>query len=124
MAPRNYREFWRFYVGEHRKPLTRRLHFAGTSGALLCVLAAIVGGLPWLLLAAPVIAYGLAWTGHALVENNTPATFRHPLRSLVADFHMYGLMWAGRMDAELRRLAALDEARREAPPDGRGASGH
>ncbi len=119
MAFRSYREFWRFYVGEHRKPLTRRLHFAGTSGALLCVLAAIVAGLPWLLLGAPVIAYGLAWTGHALVEKNTPATFRHPLRSLVADFHMYGLMWAGRMDAEVRRLTAPGEARHEAPPDGR-----
>ncbi len=120
MAFRSYREFWRFYVGEHRKPLTRRLHFAGTSGALLCVLAAILSGRPWLLLGAPMIAYGLAWTGHVLVEKNTPATFRHPLLSLVADFHMYGLMWAGRMDAEVRRLTALDEARHETPPDGRG----
>ncbi len=74
-------------------------------------------------LTSPVVAYGLAWIGHVLVEKNTPATFRHPLRSLVADFHMYGLMWAGRMDAEARRLAALDEARHEAPPDGRGARG-
>jgi hypothetical protein len=100
---RSYREFWPFYVAEHRRPATRRLHFIGTTGALLCVLAAAVTRKPSLLLAALLIAYGIAWIAHFFVERNRPATFRHPFYSLIGDFHMYGLMWAGRMDEEVRR---------------------
>ena len=102
-AFQGYREFWVFYVGEHRRPLTRRLHFAGTTGAILCIAAAIYFGGVWLAVLAPVIAYGLAWTGHFWVEKNSPATFKYPLWSLTADFHMYALMVAGRMDDEVRR---------------------
>ncbi len=101
----SYRAFWPHYVRQHRRPLTRWLHFAGTTTALGFVLAAAVVGEPLLLLAAPASGYGLAWIGHAFVERNRPATFERPLWSLIGDFHMYGLMWAGRMDAEVARLA-------------------
>jgi len=55
-AFRGYQQFWGYYVGEHRRPLTRWLHFAGTTGAILCVAAAIYLGNFWLLALAPVIA--------------------------------------------------------------------
>jgi hypothetical protein len=99
-----YREFWSFYVGEHRRPATRWLHFVGTTMFLLCLVLAAILGEPWLLLLGPLLAYGPAWIGHFFIERNRPATFRHPLRSLIADFHMYGLMWLGRMEAEIARL--------------------
>ena len=100
----DYRQFWTFYVGEHRRPSTRRLHFAGTSLLLLGLALAWILASPWFLLAAPIAAYGPAWIGHFLIEGNRPATFRYPVRSLIADFHMYGLMWLGRMDSEVSRL--------------------
>ena len=104
----SYREFWPFYVSQHLKPGTRLLHFIGTSAALLCIIAAIISYDWWLLLLGPVVAYGPAWIGHFFVERNRPATFSHPFWSMVGDFHMYGLMWAGRMETEIRRLAASD----------------
>jgi hypothetical protein len=99
---RTYAEFWPTYVNAHRHPVTRTLHFIGTSLAILCLIAGFIS--PWWMLAAPVIAYAFAWVGHFRVEKNTPATFGHPIWSLISDLKMYGLMWLGRMAAETERL--------------------
>jgi hypothetical protein len=96
--------FWRHYVNQHRDPLTRRLHFAGTLLAILSLAGAILWQSVWLALAVPVVAYGFAWVSHVAVERNSPATFRHPLRSLVSDLRMFGLMCLGRMDDEVKRI--------------------
>lgn len=109
---RSYRAFWPLYVGEHRRPLTRRLHFFGTLGAIGCIAAAAALAAPWLLPLALLMGYGFAWVGHFFVEKNRPATLRYPLWSLIADFHMFALMLAGRMDAEARRVEAGARAER------------
>lgn len=102
----NYRAFWPFYVREHRRPETRMLHFVGTSAAIALIVLAAVLGEPWLLLPAVVSGYFFAWTAHFFVERNRPATFTYPLYSLIGDFHMYGLMWFGRMNAVAARHTA------------------
>jgi hypothetical protein len=89
---RNYQEFWPFYLQQHSKRTTRAWHFVGTSCVFVCVVLAIVLANYWLLLLAPVIAYGLAWFSHFFIEGNKPATFGHPFWSLRADFQLYGSM--------------------------------
>lgn len=101
----SYREFWPYYVSEHLQPMTRRLHFMGT-GLLLPVVYLAVTVSPWWLLAMPLVGYGFAWGAHFFVEKNRPATFTYPVWSLLGDFHMFGLMLLGRMDEEVRRVAA------------------
>ena len=101
---RSFEEFWPYYVGEHRRVATRRLHFAGTTAAILCAVAAAIFLEPWLLPAALAVAYGVAWIGHFFVEGNKPATLRHPLWSMRGDIRMYLLMWRGRMGGEVDRL--------------------
>lgn len=66
------------------------------------VLALVTMEWKWLLL-APVIAYGFAWYSHFFIEGNKPATFGHPLWSLVADFRMVFLMLTGKLDEELQK---------------------
>jgi hypothetical protein len=100
----SYREFWPYYVSEHLRPMTRRLHFIGT-GLLVPIVYLAVTVSPWWLLVMPVAGYGFAWSAHFFVENNRPATFTYPLWSLVGDFHMFGLMLLGRMDEEVHRIA-------------------
>ncbi len=98
-----FEEFWPFYLREHAQPVTRALHFTGTSLALLFALAAIVLGTPRLLLVGLVAGYAFAWVGHFFVEHNRPATFKHPLWSFRADFRMLRCALTGRLAAELER---------------------
>jgi len=99
----HYRDFWPLYLAEHSQPATRALHYLGTAlGLALLVAAAALDD--WHLVPAAFVAgYAFAWIGHAFVERNRPATFTHPLWSLVSDFRMFGLWLAGRLGAELKR---------------------
>jgi len=98
-----YSDFWPFYVSQHSQIGTRHLHFIGTSGAIAFIVLAVVLPELWLLLGTPVCGYLFAWAGHFFVEKNRPATFRYPIFSVLGDFHMYGLMWLGRMDAAAKQ---------------------
>ncbi|MDF3836095.1 DUF962 domain-containing protein [Cupriavidus basilensis] len=93
----NFAAFYPFYLNEHRDRTCRRLHFAGSTVALLCLLALLLSGNWWWLAAAVVSGYAFAWVGHFVFEKNRPATFRHPLYSLMGDWVMYGDIWRGRI---------------------------
>jgi hypothetical protein len=99
-----FEEFWPFYVGEHRDPVCRALHYVGTSLAIGTVATAALTGNPGWLLLTPIVGYGPAWVGHYLIEGNVPATFEHPLWSLRGDLRMLRLALRGRMAAEVERL--------------------
>ncbi|MDO1530316.1 DUF962 domain-containing protein [Fulvimonas sp. R45] len=93
----SFREFYPYYLGEHRDRRCRRLHFAGSTLVLLAVVLAIATGRwAWLWL-APVAGYGFAWVGHFAYEKNRPATFRHPLWSLMGDWVMYWQVLRGKV---------------------------
>ena len=90
-------EFYPFYLGEHANPACRRLHFVGSSLVLGCIVAAFVTGNLWWLAGMPIAGYGFAWVGHFFFEHNRPATFRHPLYSLIGDWVMYKDILIGRI---------------------------
>jgi hypothetical protein len=92
-----FREFYPYYLSEHENPTCRRLHFAGTSLVSACVVAAMVTGNAWWLVAAPVAGYAFAWVGHFFFERNRPATFTYPIYSLIGDWVMFGQMLTGRI---------------------------
>jgi hypothetical protein len=93
----SFSEFYPYYLGEHSDRTCRRLHFVGTSlviATLAYVIAWQAYGLLWLL---PIFGYGFAWVGHFVFEKNKPATFRHPLYSLIGDFAMFRDMLTGKI---------------------------
>lgn len=93
----SFRQFYPYYLGEHRNRTCRRLHVAGSTLVVLVVLLAIVSrDLRWLWL-APLAGYGFAWVGHYVYEKNRPATFRHPLYSLMGDWVMFWQVLRGKV---------------------------
>jgi hypothetical protein len=93
----SFAEFYPFYLNEHGNRSCRRMHFIGSSLVIVVIaLAMLSGQLRWLWL-APVAGYGFAWIGHYVIEKNRPATFRHPLYSLLGDWVMYGQMLRGKI---------------------------
>ncbi len=84
-----FAEFYPYYLGEHADPTCRRLHVVGTGLAIVLALVAVALQAWWLLAGVPVAGYGFAWIGHFFFERNRPATFRHPLYSLVGDFALF-----------------------------------
>jgi hypothetical protein len=77
--------------------MSRRLHFVGTTFAVLLALLATVRGPSSLYIGALVCGYGFAWIGHYFFEHNRPATFKHPIYSLIGDFAMARDILVGRI---------------------------
>lgn len=99
MEFKSFKEFYPFYLGEHANLTCRRLHFFGTAGVLSLILLIFFTGNFALLWALPIIGYGFAWAGHYIFEKNRPATFKHPLYSLMGDFKMFWDILVGRVKA-------------------------
>ncbi|MEO7246247.1 MAG: Mpo1-like protein [Rubrivivax sp.] len=93
----SFAAFYPYYLGEHRNPTCRRLHFVGTTLSLVCLgMLVTTGGWGWLI-GALACGYGFAWVGHFFFEKNRPATFKYPLYSLLGDHVMYKDIWTGRL---------------------------
>ena len=110
-----FEAFWPFYVGEHRLPVCRGLHYIGSLLAPTVLVTAIVTQNWWLLLLVAVAGYGPAWIAHFGLEKNRPATFTYPVWSLLADYKMLGLAVRGRMAKEVTRLYGSPHPAPDAP---------
>ena len=92
----SFAEFYPFYLSEHSRSATRRLHFIGSSLSLAClVLLVLTGDLYWIL-AGLLCGYGLAWFAHFIFEKNRPATFQQPVYSFMGDWKMFWEILTGR----------------------------
>jgi len=93
----SFAEFYPYYLSEHQDRTCRRLHFVGSTVALVCLIVLVFTGNLWWLLGAAISGYAFAWVGHFGFEKNRPATFRHPFYSLMGDWVMYRDIWVGKI---------------------------
>ena len=100
---KSFREFWPYYLAEHRLPICRAWHYFGTSMATSLFAWLLWQGhyasLWWVLIAG----YAPAWIGHFVFEKNRPATFTYPRWSLIADYKMFWYWLSGQLDEEMQR---------------------
>lgn len=93
----SFSRFYAYYLTQHANPVSRTLHFAGSSIVLAILAYAIAAQQWWALLLMPVVGYAFAWTGHFVFEGNKPATFGHPFYSLASDWVMWWQMLCGKV---------------------------
>ncbi|WBV61133.1 DUF962 domain-containing protein [Chryseobacterium camelliae] len=93
---KTFKEFYLFYLTEHRKTGTRIFHFIGTLLVFVVIGYVISSGKERFLWYIPIFGYGFAWLNHALIEKNKPATFKYPLWSLVSDFRLFFELLTGK----------------------------
>ncbi|MDD3764365.1 MAG: DUF962 domain-containing protein [Nevskiales bacterium] len=94
---KTFAEFYPYYLQEHSDRTCRRLHFVGSSLALLIIAYAVFSQQWWLCLVALVQGYAFAWVGHFFFEHNRPATFKYPWLSFKGDWKMWWQMLTGRI---------------------------
>lgn len=99
----SFKQFWPFYLGEHRRAGSRYLHYFGTISANLLLVFLLLQQY-WLWLPSVLlVGYLPAWIGHFVIEKNRPATFRHPLWSLMGDYKMLFMAITGKLEQEFNR---------------------
>ncbi len=98
VIPRTFlSDFYPFYLSEHSNRTSRRLHFIGTTTALVLLVSAFITQFWWLVVVALLQGYAFAWMGHFFFENNKPATFEHPWLSFLGDWLMWWEILTGKI---------------------------
>jgi hypothetical protein len=95
---KNMKEFYPFYLNEHKRKGTRISHFIGTSLFFIFILLSIVLWNFCFILLAITSPYAIAWFGHFFIEKNKPAAFDYFWLSLMSDFKMYFEILSGDLD--------------------------
>ncbi len=85
----SFTQFYPYYLSEHQNLTCRRLHFIGSTLILVLLVYTLMTEHWMLLWYVPVLGYGFAWVGHLFFEHNKPATFKHPVYSLLGDWVMF-----------------------------------
>ena len=105
---KNYHEFYRFYLTEHRSLASRRLHVVGSSIGLYFFGQAICKRQPKYALYGLASGYACAWVGHFFFEHNKPASFKQPLYSFISDWRMLSDVVRGRLSLIDRQFDKIE----------------
>ena len=109
------KEFYPFYLSEHKDKTCRILHFIGTFLVFITLFIAIFTQNWWLFLAIPFVGYGFAWVGHFFFERNKPATFQYPAYSLASDFILFFDLLTGKRKFDANNEKVISNHDRTAP---------
>jgi hypothetical protein len=111
----SYAEFWPYYISEHRSALSRRLHFVGTTGFVLILMAGLFTA-PLRMGLALGLSAGLVLAGFRMESRRSAAplllgvigvcTLANPF-VLLGVLWAYGFAWFGHFRVEGNRPATF-----------------
>lgn len=93
MEPKNFDEYYKYYLTLHQKSSTKIFHIIGNIATIIYILIAIklsfvnLFFLPMLLI-SPFIIYPFAWYSHLFLEKNKPAAWSNPIWAKMCDWRM------------------------------------
>ncbi len=93
----SFREFYPFYLSEHKKAETKLFHVIGSFIVILLFCFAIILKNWKYLYFTPIAGYSFAWFSHYYFEKNKPATFKHPIYSFIGDWVMFKEILTGKI---------------------------
>ena len=105
---KNYNEFYRFYLTEHRNINSRRLHAVGSSLGIYFWAKAIRQRKAKYLAYGLLSGYACAWVGHFFFEHNKPASFKQPLYSFISDWRVLSDIVRGRLSLIDRKFDKIN----------------
>ncbi|MCF0263732.1 Mpo1-like protein [Acinetobacter sp. ULE_I001] len=105
---KNYSEFYRFYLTEHRSMMSRRLHAAGSSVGIYFFSKAIRQRKAKYVVYGLLSGYACAWVGHFVFEKNKPASFKQPFYSFISDWRMLSDIVRGNLSLKDRSLDKIE----------------
>lgn len=105
---KNYTEFYRFYLTEHRSIASRRLHVVGSSIGVYFFSKAIQQRKARYFVYGLVSGYSCAWIGHFVFEKNKPASFKQPIYSFISDWRMLSDVLRSRLSLKDRSFDKID----------------
>ena len=105
---KNYNEFYRFYLTEHRNINSRRLHAVGSSLGIYFWAKAIRQRKAKYLAYGLLSGYACAWVGHFFHEHNKPASFKQPFYSFISDWRMLSDIVRGRLSLIDRKFDKIN----------------
>lgn len=108
MPIRNYSDFYRFYLTEHRNIMSRRLHVAGSTIGLYFFTQGIRQRQAKYFVLGLLSGYACAWVGHFVFEKNKPASFKQPLYSFISDWRMFSDVLRGNLSLRDRSLDKIE----------------
>jgi hypothetical protein len=99
---KSIKDFYPFYLSQHKNNLNRLLHVIGTSLGVIVIFINLIFGKFSNIIFGPLFGYGFAWVGHFFFEKNKPATFKYPLFSFLCDYIMIYDILSGQISKKLK----------------------
>ncbi len=102
MGPKNFNEYYQYYLTLHQKRATKIFHIIGNLATLVYI--AVIVKLLFFnkffifgLLLSPFIVYPFAWYSHLFIEKNKPAAWSNPLWAKLCDWRMIYEVFIGKI---------------------------